>query len=239
MQLAMHPEAIYGYSLWAITALVIGGAVLGVLVIEGAARRLVRQDLRSAHNDVAGALVGVIGTTYAVLLAFVAMLAWEGFQQAETAAHAEAAAIRDVVAAFDGLPDITAMRAAVTDYTLAVVQVEWPAQARGEPVAVDRARRAAAACRRHHPGDHLDHAADGRWPDAGGRLVPRGAEPADASGDVIGPGGIGRAGAGADRGFGKSVPRRFPGLQRTLQPGARTAGLAVGTSFCGSSSGGL
>jgi hypothetical protein len=139
MQLAMHPEAIYGYSLWAITALVIGGAVLGVLVIEGAARRLVRQDLRSAHNDVAGALVGVIGTTYAVLLAFVAMLAWEGFQQAETAAHAEAAAIRDVVAAFDGLPDITAMRAAVTDYTLAVVQVEWPAQARGEPVAVDSA----------------------------------------------------------------------------------------------------
>jgi len=163
MHLAMHPEMIYGYSIWAIAALVIGAAVLGVLVVEGCARLLVGLAFRSAHNDVAAALVGVIGTTYAVLLAFVAMLAWEGFEKADAASHAEAAAIGAVAASLNGLADAQAMRGAATDYARAVVQVEWPAQARGDNVAppsppLDRLNALASAMQPRNLGESNLHA---------------------------------------------------------------------------------
>ena len=60
------------------------GVVLAVLV-ELTARATVPVEFRRRHNDVAAAMLSIIGVTYAVLLAFVAMLAWEGFNQATAA----------------------------------------------------------------------------------------------------------------------------------------------------------
>ena len=45
---------------------------------------------------VAAAIFSVVGVTFAVLLAFVAMLAWDGFNKAKAAGYAEAAAVLDV-----------------------------------------------------------------------------------------------------------------------------------------------
>jgi len=61
-----------------------------------AVRRVVPAELRRQHNDVAAAILSIIGITFAVLLAFVAMLAWEGFNRAKAASSAEAAQIGDV-----------------------------------------------------------------------------------------------------------------------------------------------
>ncbi len=137
MRIVMHPEAIYGFSIWALAGLTVALAVLGAVVIETIARRVVPLALRRAHNDVAAALFGTIGTTYAVLLAFVAMLAWEGFEKADVAANDEAQSIMAVAMSLDGMAGsmLAELRASLAAYARGVMTEEWPAQARGDAVA--------------------------------------------------------------------------------------------------------
>ena len=90
MRLVMNPDMVYQYPIWAVGLLLMGAAVLGAVLLELCARRLLPIELRQRHNDVAAAIFSIIGVTYAVLLAFVAMLAWEGFNRAKAASYAEA-----------------------------------------------------------------------------------------------------------------------------------------------------
>ena len=53
-------------------------------------------EFRRGHNDATAAIFSVIGVTFAVLLAFVAMLAWEHFNKAKAASYTEAALVLDV-----------------------------------------------------------------------------------------------------------------------------------------------
>jgi len=85
MRFVMNPDMVYQYPIWAVGLLLVGAAVLGAVLLELCARRLLPIDLRQRHNDVAAAIFSIIGVTYAVLLAFVAMLAWEGFNRAKAA----------------------------------------------------------------------------------------------------------------------------------------------------------
>jgi hypothetical protein len=77
--------------------------------------------------------------TFAVLLAFVAMLAWNGFNNAKAASYAEAASVMDVYNVSVGFvdPEKSALRDGLIGYLETVVRVEWPAQAEGR--SVDRA----------------------------------------------------------------------------------------------------
>jgi hypothetical protein len=139
MQFVMHPDMVYQYPIWAVGFLLVGAAVLGAVLLELGARRLLPIELRRQHNDVAAAIFSIIGVTYAVLLAFVAMLAWEGFNRAEAASYAEAAVLRDVYTVSVGLtePARSSIRNDIIGYARSVVNVEWPAQADGR--VVDRA----------------------------------------------------------------------------------------------------
>src|SRR6516165_9686346 len=96
MPFVMNSDMVYHYPIWAVGLLLVSGAVLGAVLLELCARRLLPIELRRRHNDVAAAIFSIIGVTYAVLLAFVAMLAWEGFNRAKAASYAEAARIGDV-----------------------------------------------------------------------------------------------------------------------------------------------
>ena len=73
--------------------------------------------------------MSIIGVTYAVLLAFVAMLAWEGFNRAKAASYAEAALIRDAYNLSAGFADaeMSPIRNEIYGYVRHVVTVEWPA----------------------------------------------------------------------------------------------------------------
>ena len=139
MRFVMHPDMVYQYPIWGVGLALAGIAVLGAVLLELATRRLLPIQLRRQHNDVAAAIFSIIGVTYAVLLAFVAMLAWEGFNKAKGASFAEAATILDVYEVSRGLaePERSAMRDDILGYTRFVVNVEWPEQADGH--AVDRA----------------------------------------------------------------------------------------------------
>jgi hypothetical protein len=133
MDAVMQPGMVYDYPLWATALVLIGAAMVGAAVIELAVRRVVPAELRRQHNDVAAAILSIIGITFAVLLAFVAMLAWEGFNRAKAASSAEAAQIGDVYDVSLGFadPERSRLRDGITDYVRTVVNVEWPAQAAG------------------------------------------------------------------------------------------------------------
>lgn len=136
MQFVMHPGMVYQYPLWAVGFLIVGLAALGAMVIELAAHHFLSVEFRRGHNDVTAAIFSVIGVTFAVLLAFVAMLAWDGFNKAKAASYAEASSVLDVYNASLGFanPEKSAMRDDIIGYLETVVRVEWPAQAEGRIV---------------------------------------------------------------------------------------------------------
>jgi hypothetical protein len=139
MRFVMKPDMVYQYPIWAVGLLIVGASVFGAVLIELFARRLLPIELRLKHNDVAAAIFSIIGVTYAVLLAFVAMLAWEGFSRAKAASYAEAARIGDVynLAAGFAEPEKSSIRNEILGYARRVVSVEWPAQAEGHMVDQD------------------------------------------------------------------------------------------------------
>lgn len=129
----MRPDMVYQYPIWAVGIALAIIAVIGTILLEFAMRRFVSPAVRLQHNEIAAAIFSVIGVTYAVLLAFVAMLAWEGFNKAKAATYIEAVQVMDVVQAADSLsePARTQLIGALNRYTVAVIATEWPAQAEG------------------------------------------------------------------------------------------------------------
>lgn len=136
----MQPQMIASLPIWLAGLLMLGCAVAGAVTVELLVRRVVSLELRTSQNTVASAMFTVVGTTYAVLLAFVAMLAWDGFNKAQSVTDAEASLVLNVYTLVDGLngPEMGRMRSDVVAYAEAVVHVEWPAQARGGGVAEDQ-----------------------------------------------------------------------------------------------------
>jgi hypothetical protein len=140
IQFVMQPGMVYQYPLWGVGFLLVGLAALGAMLFVLAVHQFLSIELRRRHNDVAAAIFSVVGVTFAVLLAFVAMLAWEGFNKAKAAAYAEAATVLDLYNVAVGLagPEASPMRDNIIGYLETVIRVEWPAQAEG--VFVDRGR---------------------------------------------------------------------------------------------------
>jgi hypothetical protein len=129
----MQPGMVYEYPLWGVGLLLVGVAALGAVLLGLATRQMLAVEFRRRHNDVAAAIFAVIGTTFAVLLAFIAMLTWEHFNEAKAASYAEAGSVLDVYNVSIGFadPERTSLHDGIVGYLETVVQVEWPAQARG------------------------------------------------------------------------------------------------------------
>jgi hypothetical protein len=129
----MQPGMVYEFPLWRVALLLVNLAALGGALLPLAVRQVLSAELRHSHNAAAAAIFSVIGVTFGVLLAFVAMLAWDGFNKAKAASYAEAAAVMDVYNAAIGFadPQLSAMREDIAGYLDAVIGVEWPAQAAG------------------------------------------------------------------------------------------------------------
>ncbi len=132
----MHSDMVYEFPIWQIGALLMAAAACGAMLIEVVTRRFLSVEFRRRHNDVAGAIFSIIGVTYAVLLAFVATLAWDGYNKAKAASYAEAGAALDVYTISAGFPDEerSALRDNLVAYVRAVVEIEWPARALGRTV---------------------------------------------------------------------------------------------------------
>ncbi len=97
-------------------------------------RRLAPIDQLAQHTDVAGYIYAVIGVIYAVVLALVVIAAWEEYRGAREAVANEASAVLNLARAANGWPagDRGEVESALTAYARQVVDVEWPAMARGD-----------------------------------------------------------------------------------------------------------
>jgi hypothetical protein len=95
-------------------------------------RRISLQHLRS-NNEVAGFKFAVIGVLYAVLLAFVVIITWERFYDAEKALAAEAGSAATIYRLAGGLDEVSAaaLRANLSAYLQSVLKDDWPAMAVG------------------------------------------------------------------------------------------------------------
>ena len=134
--MGMQPDMIASLPIWEAGLLMLAVAIAAAVSVELAARRLIPQELREAHNAVAAAMFTVVGTTYAVLLAFTAMLALEAFNKAQAATDTEASLVVNVHQLVSGLtgPEMPAMTADLLQYVRNVIRTEWPAQAAGRPL---------------------------------------------------------------------------------------------------------
>jgi acetyl-CoA acetyltransferase family protein len=119
----MQPGMVYEYPLWGVGLLLVGLAAVGAVFLDLTARQFLSLEFRRRHNDVAAAIFSVIGVTFAVLLAFVAMLAWEHFNKAKAASYAEAALVLDVYNVSVGFadPEMSLMRDDIIGYVETVV----------------------------------------------------------------------------------------------------------------------
>jgi hypothetical protein len=108
-----------------ITAVVaITTAVTGAIVV----RRMIPGDVLRGHHDVAAAIIGVMGTLYAVLLAFTVIVTWNHYTDAHSATDAEAGHLGDLAR----LTEQERVRKLIDDYRRAVVDDEWPAMRHGK-----------------------------------------------------------------------------------------------------------
>jgi hypothetical protein len=129
----MHLDQVYFYPTWGIALLVIAPSIGGAIGVELIARRLIPLQTRQENNNVAAAMFSVIGVTFAVLLAFVVMLTFDGYSNARSSATAEAMVARDLADVSAGLQDParSQIHRALWSYLSDVIEDEWPAQAAG------------------------------------------------------------------------------------------------------------
>jgi hypothetical protein len=100
---------------------------VAALVLLAVVRRLTRLGHLDTHHEVAGFLIGIVGVVYAVLLAFVVIIVWERFNDAERDVAQESNQVLDLWQIAGGFrPEPRdAMRAALAGYAHAVLETEW------------------------------------------------------------------------------------------------------------------
>jgi ABC-type multidrug transport system fused ATPase/permease subunit len=119
---------------WAIAAVMLSIAVAtavgGVLLV----RHLVDITKFKEHHDIAGPIFSTIGVIYAVMLAFVLVIVWQDFDQAQNNTVMEANYFAEMYRDIGGLPE--PFRSQFLDanatYIDALVKYEWPEMQRGE-----------------------------------------------------------------------------------------------------------
>lgn len=106
-----------------------------VVLVQWGIRRRWPALTRGEQNDVVGFIIAVVGVIYAVLLAFVVIVAWETFDEAEEVVGEEASALRTIYRDSIGLPPETQapLQDLVRRYATEVINDSWPAMAEGRP----------------------------------------------------------------------------------------------------------
>jgi Protein of unknown function (DUF4239) len=129
---------------WLASLLVVSGSVIVAILGLVLFRRYVKLSWMEGHNDVAGFIYAQLGVVYAVLMAFIVIVVWQRFDEADQTAAQEAAILialyRDTAVYPAAERDI--LRERIRVYTTTVAQDEWETMRRGQ--ASLRARKALA-----------------------------------------------------------------------------------------------
>src|SRR5271155_5026062 len=104
-------------------------AMLGLLLV----RKYVKHQTLAVHHDVAGYMLSIVGTLYAVVLGFIVVDSLNTFQKARLTVEQEANALHDIFHLAQGLPSPISLdiRTTCLSYAKLMVSEEWPAMADG------------------------------------------------------------------------------------------------------------
>lgn len=119
--------------LWLSGILVVAIPTAIAMLSPGMIRRRVGLDRLRVNNEVAGFKFATVGVLYAVLLAFVVIVVWEKFSDAEQKVDQEAGAIATlyrISAGLDAKVQAT-LREKLDSYAKTAVESDWPAMAEG------------------------------------------------------------------------------------------------------------
>jgi hypothetical protein len=95
---------------------------------------LVREETRRLHNEFTLFTVTNIAVFYAVLLAFIAIAAWEDLEKAAKTVETEAVLAQSLYLDSEGLDDkgaISTLQTELRDYLKTIIDREWPDQRAG------------------------------------------------------------------------------------------------------------
>jgi hypothetical protein len=111
--------------------LIVSGTVALSIVFLAVLRRIWPATQRTEHNDIIGWQISVLGTTYAVILAFMLWNVWSNFQTARINVEMEANFLVDLYRIAGGLEPTEgkSLRALCREYAAVAVSEEWPAMA--------------------------------------------------------------------------------------------------------------
>lgn len=95
-----------------------------------------------SNNEEGGVIFAVIGTIYAIFLAFLVVLSWQNLGDAEKTVADESGTLRALYRDTQAFPEQVrvVLRTELRDYTRSVIEDEWPTMARGEESDVARQR---------------------------------------------------------------------------------------------------
>ncbi|MGH2600371.1 MAG: DUF4239 domain-containing protein, partial [Dehalococcoidia bacterium] len=124
------------------TIAIVGLSILAAIAVLMATRRLLPQTLIKESHAVAATTMQILGTSYAVLLAFVVVVAWQSFQDAQSRSIEEAADLTTLYHLTAALPQPEQQQArdVIVEYARIVTEEEWPAMAQGHAVPEARAQ---------------------------------------------------------------------------------------------------
>jgi magnesium-transporting ATPase (P-type) len=107
-----------------ILILVMAGSMLFMAVLN----RIWPPEKRRMHNELIGWQLGVLGTTYAVILGFMLYTVWTTFGEANVNVNLEANALRNVYRLAEGLPpqQRVELESEARNYADAVINKDWP-----------------------------------------------------------------------------------------------------------------
>jgi hypothetical protein len=111
------------------SSLFVLAAMLASFVIVAVLNRAWPISSRKLVNDVTGWQLGILGTTYGVILGFMLFTVWNDFRGAEVNANLEASALLTVSRTSAGLPspEREAIHALGLKYAEATINEDWPA----------------------------------------------------------------------------------------------------------------
>jgi hypothetical protein len=147
---------------WLLGILIVAGTMALALAGMRYVRRVAPESALEPHREARGAIFGVVGAAYAVLLAFVVVAAWEHYDAADRQVDLEANAVGMLFGQIQALPSPTreALERDIGAYAQTVVDREWPAMAdgRASPEAWAAYRKLWHGLQQYRPADAQERA---------------------------------------------------------------------------------
>jgi hypothetical protein len=125
---------VYDVPLWVATIIMVGGMCAFSAAVLAVVWRFLRPDQEMTHNDVAGPIMGILGTVLAVMLSFMVVTVWQEYDTAGQGVDSEAASLDDLYHVVNALPASVRdpVRRDILQYLTITVEDEWPMLRNGE-----------------------------------------------------------------------------------------------------------